>query len=66
MIVNKKKKFIIAEKKNRALLVPELNWTEIYFRKKGSILLVFCDQNYSSKEYLREYNKFLKYKKKKS
>ena len=66
VIVNKKKKFIITEKKNTALLVPELNWTEVYFKKKGSILMVFCDQNYSSKEYLRKYNKFLEYKKKKS
>ena len=63
VIVNKKKKYLLSQKSCEALLVPKFHWSEIFFKEKNSILLVFCDQNYSSKDYIRKYTEFLKIKK---
>jgi UDP-2-acetamido-3-amino-2,3-dideoxy-glucuronate N-acetyltransferase len=65
IVINKKKIFKLDSKNSQGLLVPKLNWSEIFFLKKKSILMVFCDKQYSAKEYIRSYSQFLKIKKKK-
>tara|TARA_B110001450_G_C17655732_1_gene495160 strand:+ start:1846 stop:2244 length:399 start_codon:yes stop_codon:yes gene_type:complete len=65
VVINKKKNFLLSAKKSEGLLIPKLNWSEIFFTKKNSILMVFCDKQYSSKEYIRNYKVFLTLKKKK-
>jgi dTDP-4-dehydrorhamnose 3,5-epimerase-like enzyme len=64
--VNKKKKYILTANDGKGLLIQKLHWTEINFMRKESILMVFCDQHYSSEEYIRDYNEFLTMKKAKS
>lgn len=65
VVINKKKTFLLSAKKSEGLLIPKLNWSEIFFTRKNSILMVFCDKQYSSKEYIRDYKVFLTLKKKK-
>ena len=58
---NKKKKFIISEQKNRALLVPNLIWNTLKFETNNSIIAVMCDHKYNrKKDYIENLKKFLK------
>ena len=54
----KNKKDQIKRIKNFVNVLP-LNWVKIKL-KKNQILMVLCNENYSEKDYIRNYNKFLK------
>lgn len=57
---NKKKKFTISEKRNRALLVPNLIWNTLKFKEDNSIIAVLCDHKYNrKKDYIEDFKKFL-------
>ena len=60
LVIKKKKikKIKLKEFKN-FVNVPPLNWVKIKL-KKNQILMVLCNENYSEKDYIRNYNKFLK------
>tara|TARA_B100000795_G_scaffold267555_1_gene252626 strand:+ start:53 stop:454 length:402 start_codon:yes stop_codon:yes gene_type:complete len=66
VLLNKKKVINLSSKKSEGLLIPKLNWSELFFIEKNSILMVFCDQEYDANEYIRDYQSFLKIKKSKS
>ena len=65
VVINKKNSFLLTARKSEGLLIPAMNWSEVFFVKKNSKLMVFCSEQYSSKEYIRNYKIFLKLKKKK-
>ena len=58
---NKKGKFkkILSFKKNNTLLLKTMNWCKIKFNSSNSKLMVFCDKEYDSSDYIRDYKKFL-------
>ena len=47
-----------------AVLVPSGIWAEQKYLKDDSVLIVFCDQSYDENDYIRDYHKFLDWKKK--
>ena len=49
---------------NEAVLVPSGIWAEQKYLKDDSVLIVFCDQSYDENDYIRDYHKFLDWKKK--
>jgi dTDP-4-dehydrorhamnose 3,5-epimerase-like enzyme len=46
------------------ILIPPSIWAEQIYVKENSILNVICDKKYSSKDYIREYEEFIKFRKK--
>ena len=56
----KKTKTYILDKPNKALLIPPMIWSELRYEKKISILTVVTDSFYSEKDYIRNFDKFLK------
>ena len=61
--INKKKTFLINDKLSECIYVSKLNWVKIKFLKK-SIILVLSTEKYSEKEYIRNFDEFIIYKKK--
>jgi len=61
---NGKKKLFKIKNNEIGLLVPKLNWIEIKNLSKNNIIVVFCSEKYSEKDYIRNYNEYLKYEKK--
>ena len=59
---NKFKKFkdILDYKKKRGLLLKPKTWCKIKFRTNNCILMVFCDREYEFKDYIENYQSFLK------
>lgn len=47
---------------NMGLLVPSGLWRELNNFSSGSICIVLASELYSEKDYLRDYNEFIKYK----
>jgi len=47
----------------KALLVPAGLWVEITFKQKDSVLTVLCDRVYEEGDYIRDYIKFLAFRK---
>ena len=47
-----------------AVFVPHGIWAEQEYLKDDSVLIVFCDQSYDEGDYIRDYHKFLDWKKK--
>jgi len=62
----KNKKTYMLSKPNQGLLIPPMVWSELQYNKKISILTVVTDTFYSEKDYIRNFDKFLKLKKIKS
>lgn len=62
VVVNKKKTFYISKEKKCALLIPEKNWTEIYFKNDGDQILVLTNTEFFKNDYIRNFSNFLKYK----
>ncbi len=60
LLVEKKKiKKLKLKEFSNFVKVPPLNWVKIKL-KKNQILMVLCNENFSEKEYIRSYEKFLK------
>ena len=55
----------ILNKPNIALLIPPMIWSELKYKNKLSILTVITDTFYSSKDYIKDYKKYLEVNKKK-
>ena len=53
-------KTYILKEPNKALLIPPMIWSEIHYKKKISILTVITDTFYSERDYIRNFDKFLK------
>ena len=49
---------------SNAILVPSGIWAEQIYLKDNSVLIAFCDQSYDEGDYIRDYQKFLDWKKK--
>jgi UDP-2-acetamido-3-amino-2,3-dideoxy-glucuronate N-acetyltransferase len=44
------------------LYMPPGIWSEYKFRRKGSILLAFCDTSYDEADYIRDHARFIRFK----
>jgi len=55
---------ILLSSENEALLVPSGIWAEQDYLKDNSVIIVFCDQSYEENDYIRDYDAFIKWKKK--
>tara|TARA_Y100001978_G_C23444369_1_gene314558 strand:+ start:174 stop:590 length:417 start_codon:yes stop_codon:yes gene_type:complete len=53
----------ILDRPSTILKIPNMIWSSQKYKSKNTILLVFCDLEYSEEDYIREYKKFLEYKK---
>jgi dTDP-4-dehydrorhamnose 3,5-epimerase-like enzyme len=61
-----KKNYYISKNKNKALLLPPLVWSRIYFKNEKSLLVVICDYKYDNKnEYINSFKEFINISKKK-
>ena len=63
--LKEKNKILLDHKKKRGLLLKPKTWCKIKFINNNSILLVFCDKEYIYKDYIENYEEFLKIIKKK-
>ena len=54
------KKYILGVYKKNCLLVPPYNWIKINFQKNENSLLTLCDFKYDKREYISNYQNFLK------
>ena len=59
------KKKIILQKKNIAVLVPNLTWCSLKFSDNNSVVMVACDRKYEYNDYIEKYSELLKILKKK-
>jgi len=57
------KKTITLNKKNQAVLIPEMIWDEQTYLTKDTILLVLCNTHYDVDDYINDYDDFKKLKK---
>ena len=46
-----------------AVFVPHGIWAEQEYLKDDSVLIVFCDQSYDERDYIRDYQEYLNWKK---
>ena len=49
---------------SESVLVSHGIWAKQEYLKDNSVLIVFCDQSYDENDYIRDYHKFLDWKKK--
>ena len=54
------KKYVLGVYKKNCLLVPPYNWIKINFQKNEDSLLTLCDFKYDKREYISNYQNFLK------
>ena len=54
---------ILLSPESDAILIPNGIWAEQKYLKDNSVLIVFCDQVYDESDYIRDYQKFLSWKK---
>jgi dTDP-4-dehydrorhamnose 3,5-epimerase-like enzyme len=57
----KSKKKTILKNNSEGLLVPPKIWSKLLYLEKNTLLSVFCNTYYDKKEYLNNYEDFLKY-----
>ena len=60
----KKFKNILDYKNKKGLLLNPKTWCKIKFKTNNCILMVFCDREYEFKDYIENYESFLKIVKK--
>jgi dTDP-4-dehydrorhamnose 3,5-epimerase-like enzyme len=63
---SRKRNIFILNKPNEGLIIGPGIWREIIWKKDNSILVVAASLNYNEKDYIRNYNEFLKFKGRKS
>ena len=59
----KDKEAVTLKKPNQGLYLDTMMWHEMVAFKEGTVLLVLASENYEEKDYIRDYTKFIKYKK---
>ena len=62
---DKKKTIRLNPKNNNAVLIYNLVWCKLKFLRHNSIVMVGCNRKYEFKDYIEEYDDFLKIIKKK-
>ena len=55
-----KKEIINLDKPMKAVYIPKMMWKEMYDFSPDSVLLVLANTHYDGKEYLRDYDEYLK------
>lgn len=58
----KEKKTFLLDRASQGLYIPPGIWAEQWYHQENTILLVACDALYDEKDYIREYDLFLKYR----
>ena len=61
----KNTKTFILSNPTKGLLIPKGIWSTQYYLAKINILNVFCDKDFRETDYIRDYNKYLKFYKNK-
>ena len=56
----KKRLTYMLNKPNMALLIPPMIWSELKYKKKLSILTVVSNSTYNEKDYIRNFENFIK------
>ena len=54
----------VLDNPTKILKIPSMIWSSQKYISQNSILLVFCDQDFSEEDYIRDYEIFLEYRKK--
>lgn len=57
----KNKNSYLLDSPEKALLIGNGIWRDMYWRKKGSVLCVAASEYYNEDDYIRDYDLFLKY-----
>lgn len=57
----KEKKSYLLDSPHKGLLVLKGYWHDMYWRKENSVLCVAASDYYNEEDYIRDYDKFLKY-----
>ena len=52
---------VILDKPNEGLYISNNMWREMYDFSEGAVLLVLASEHYDERDYIRDYNTFLKY-----
>jgi len=58
---NTKKRILLDHSLKVAVLIPPKYWCSVKFVKKNSILMIACDQYYNANDYLKNFNDYKKY-----
>ena len=58
----KERKNYILSKPNQALYIPEMIWDEQTYMSEDSVLLVLANTHYDVKDYIEDYDEFVKMK----
>ena len=58
----KERKNYILSKPNQALYIPEMIWDEQIYMSEDSVLLVLANTHYDVKDYIEDYDEFVKMK----
>ena len=58
----KEYKYNLKSNQNKMLKIPPFHWVTYRFKKHNNSIVVLCDAEYSEKEYIRNFNYFLKKK----
>lgn len=56
---SKEKEFLL-NRPNLGLLIPPGTWAEQHYLSENALLMVLCDRNYETEDYIRSYSEFLK------
>ncbi len=52
---------VVLDKPNEGLYISNNMWREMYDFSEGAVLLVLASEHYDERDYIRDYNVFLKY-----
>ena len=55
-------KEIILDKPQKILIIPNEIWASQFYILENTILSVFCTEKYDEKDYIRDYDEFLKFR----
>ena len=55
-----KKEIVNLDKPMKAVYIPKMMWKEMYDFSPDSVLLVLANTHYDGKEYIRDYDEYLK------
>ena len=58
---NKIKQSFTLNQPEKYLIIPPMVWAVQIYKKNNTILTVICDKAFNEKDYIRNYNNFLKY-----
>lgn len=52
---------LVLSQANQGILINRVMWRELYNFSDNAVLLVFASEHYNEKDYIRDYDNFLKY-----